>query len=250
MSVVSGPSRAVYTVAVETLAGCVVRGLTGMDDAFGLTGQLEVQSSPAASQAGLAAVRVLGSDALMPFLVTGHPFSGSDAEVVELSFRAFPLPEPDSSGEHDPNSAMLMRVLRDWATGEMLGRLGAPGFAVPYPAEAGAGVGRERGWVAWVGMLAQLSPLAVPGLDSVLHADVRRYPLDVARGVIRSMLRRDHLTAARLLRWLATCGDAAMDPPFSVEPVLRQLELVAEPDPRLWLEMAMTRYGLGNTFND
>ncbi len=64
------------------------------------------------------------------------------------------------------------------------------------------------------------------------------------------MLRRDHLTAARLVRWLAACGDAPMDPPLSVELALRQLELVAEPDPRLRLEMAMTRYGLGSDFDD
>jgi hypothetical protein len=99
-------------------------------------------------------------------------------------------------------------------------------------------------------MLAQLSPLAVPGLDSVLHADVRRYRLDIARGVTRAMLRRDHLTAARLVRWLAVCGDAAMDPPFAVEPLVRQLELVAEPDPRMQLEITMTRSGRGGGFDD
>ena len=250
MSVVSGPPRAVYTAAVETLAGCVVRFLTGVDDAFGLTGQIEIESGAAAGQAGLAAVRVLGSDALVPFLVAGHPLSGSDAEVVELSFRVFPLPEPDLSGEHDADYVMLVRLLRDWATSEVLRRLGASDFAAPYPAGAAAGVGRERGWLAWAGMLAQLAPLAVPGLDSALHADVRCYRLDIARGVTRSMLRRDFLTAARLVRWLAACGDAPMDPPFSVELVLRQLELVAEPDPRLRLEMAMTRYGLGSAFDD
>jgi hypothetical protein len=216
MSVVSGPPRAVYTAAVETLAGCVVRSLTGVDDAFGLTGQIEIESGAAAGRAGLAAVRVLGSDALVPFLVAGHPFSGSDAEVVELSFRVFPLPEQDLSGEYDADYVMLVRLLRDWATGEVLRWLGASDVAAPYPAGAGAGVGRERGWLLWTGMLAQLAPLAVPGLDSALHADVRCYRLDVARGVTRSMLRRDFLTAARLGRWLAACGDAPMDPPFSV----------------------------------
>ncbi len=95
MSVVSGPPRAVYTTAVETLAGYVVRALTGVDDAFRLTNQLLPESSPADCQAGLAAVRVLGSDALVPFLVAGHQFSPGDAEVVGISIRTFPLPEPD-----------------------------------------------------------------------------------------------------------------------------------------------------------
>jgi hypothetical protein len=252
MSVVSGPPRAVYSTAVETLAGCVVRALAGVDDAFGLTDQLLPESSPADCQVGLAAVRVLGCDALAPFLVAGHQFSPGDAEVVANSIRTFPLPEPDPGARHDDDAGhtMVVRLLRDWATGEVLTRLGEPGLTNPYPAGAGAGFGRERGWVAWAGMLAQLSPLALPDLDSALHADVRRYRLDVARGVTRAMLRRDHLTAARLARWLAACGDAPMDPPFSVELVLRQLELVAEPDPQLRLEMAMTRYGLGSEFVD
>ena len=79
---------------------------------------------------------------------------------------------------------------------------------------------------------------------------MRRYRLDVARGVTQAMLRRDHLTAARLACWLAACGDASLDPPFAVELGLRQLELVAEPDPRLRLEMAIARYGLGSEFDD
>lgn len=251
MSVVSGPPRAVYTTAVETLAGCVVRALTGVDDAFRLTDQLPPEGGPVDRQAGLAAIRVLGSDALAPFLVAGHQFSPDDAEVVAISMRTFPLPEPDRSGEYDQDAdnAMLVRLLREWATVEILTRLGEPGCASPYPARVCADTGQDRGWMAWTGMLAQLSPLALPGLDSALHADVRRCPLDVARGVTRAMLRRDHLTAARLARWLAVCGEDPMDPPFSVELVLRQLELVAEPDPRLQLEIAMIRYGLGGKFD-
>jgi hypothetical protein len=119
------------------------------------------------------------------------------------------------------------------------------GSAPSYPARAGTGIGRDRGWVVWAGVLAQLSPLAVSGLDGTLHADARRHRRDVARAVTRAMLRRDHLTAARLTRWLAACGEVPMDPPFPVEPVLRQLELVAEPDPRLRLEITMARYRLG-----
>jgi enamine deaminase RidA (YjgF/YER057c/UK114 family) len=57
------------------------------------------------------------------------------------------------------------------------------------------------------------------------------------------MLRRDHLTAARLTRWLAVSGEVPMDPPFLVEPVLRQLELVGEAaDARLQLELTMARH--------
>lgn len=96
--------------------------------------------------------------------------------------------------------------------------------------------------MGWVAVLGQLAPLAFPGLDSPLHADARRHRLDLARGVTRAVLRRDYLTAARLARWLAVSGDTPIAPPFSLEPVLRQLELIAEPDPRLQLEIIMARH--------
>lgn len=256
MSVVSGPPRAVFATAVETLADSVVRALTGAGDVFRLADHLPSDGSSPDFTARVAAVRVLGPDALAPFVLAGHRFGPGDAEVVAASIRMFPSGEPDPEvvgpdmDVDNADSAVLVRALRDWATGEVLTRLGVPGSALPYPARAGAGVHRDRRWVVWAGALAQLSPLAVPGLDSCIHADARRYRLDVARGVTRAMLRRDHLTAARLVRWLAARGDVPMDPPFPVAPVLRQLELVAEPDPRLRLEIMMARYGLEGGFDE
>jgi hypothetical protein len=64
------------------------------------------------------------------------------------------------------------------------------------------------------------------------------------------MLRRDHLTAARFIRWLAVSGEVPMDPPFLVEPVLRQLELVGEADSRLQLEITIARHLLGGGASD
>jgi hypothetical protein len=243
MSVVSGPPRAVYATAVETLAGSVVRALTGADDAFQLADQLPSGGSPAECRAALAAVRVLGPDVLAPFALAGHHFGAGDAEVIATSIRLFPPPESRLDDGHD--DTVLVRALREWAIGEVLTRLGVPDFACCYPERAVAGSGRDRGWVVWTGVLAQLSPLAIPGLDSPLHADARRHRLDVARGVTRAMLRRDHRTAARLIRWLAVSGEIAMDPPFLVEPLLRQLELVGEADPRLQLEIMIARHALG-----
>ncbi|MDQ3762799.1 MAG: hypothetical protein M3460_14435 [Actinomycetota bacterium] len=245
MAVVSGPPRAVYAAAVETLAGSVVRALTGAGGAFRLADQFWPGADRAECRAGLAAVRVLGPDALAPFMLAAHRFDPDDAEVVTASIATFPTYQPGWGPEDDGNTAVPVRALRDWATGQVLTRLGVPAVARTYPGRAGTGIGRQRGWVAWAAVLAQLSPLASPGLDGPLFADARRYRLDVARGVTRSMLRRDYLTAARLTRWLAACGEVAMDPPFALQPVLRQVELVAEPDPRLLLEITMARYGLG-----
>jgi hypothetical protein len=243
MSVVSGPPRAVYATAVETLAGSVVRALTGADDAFQLADQLPTGGSPAECRAALAAVRVLGPDVLAPFVLAGFHFGAGDAEVIATSIRTFPPPEPGL--DEEPDDTVLVRALREWATGEVLTRLGVPDFACGYPERAATESGRDREWVVWAGVLAQLSPLAISGLDGPVHADARRHRLDVARGVTRAMLRRDHLTAARLTRWLAISGEVPMDPPFLVEPVLRQLELVGEADTRLQLEITIARHALG-----
>lgn len=230
-SVVAALPRAAYATAVETLAGSVVRALTGGDDAFRLADQLTTSES---GKAGLAAVRVLGSDVLAPFVLGGHRFSDEDGEVVAASIRTFPLSEP----AHDTTP---VRALRDWATGQVLTRLGVDGFAQPYPADRR--ISREQGWVTWTGTLGRLAPLAFPGLDCPVHADARRHRLDIARGATRAVLRRDYLTAARLARWLAVSGDAPMVPPFPLEPVLRQLKLVADPDTtRLLLEIILARH--------
>ena len=249
MSVVSGPPRAVYAVAVETLAGSVVRALTGVDGAFRLADQLSPEASPAQRKAGLAAVRVLGPDALTPFMLAAHRFGPDDAAVVIASIDTFPPLGPEREPTDEDNTAIgksvPVRALRDWATGQVLSRLGVSDSARPFPAHSGTGLGHDRGWVARAAVLAQLSPLASPWLNGPLVADARRYRLDVARGVTRALLRRDYLTAARLTRWLAASGAALVNPPFLVRPVLRQLELVAEQDPRLLLEITLARYGLG-----
>jgi hypothetical protein len=236
MSVVSGSPWVVYAVAVERLAASVVRALGSVDGAFRLRDQLPGPDG----MAGLAAVRILGPDALAPFVLGGHRFSAEDSEVAAASLRVFPVAAPNGypEGPH-PDGTVPVRALRDWATGQVLTRLGAPGFARPYPREAG--VGRDSGWLRWAGVLAQLSPLALPGVDSPIHAQVRRYPQDVARGVTRAMLRRDYLTAVRLLRWLAAEDEPAEEPWFALEPVMRHVELLAEPSARLVLELAVAR---------
>lgn len=253
----SSPPRVVYVAAVEALARRVVGALTGADDTF----RLADDHSPL-DMAGLAAVRILGADALAPFVVGGHRFGLDDAEVIIASLRVFPLAESEMGTQasgFDKSSfdtrcgggkegAIVVRALRDWATGQALSRLGLtvlPGLPGAYPQWSAADGSHGRGWLAWSGVLAQLSPLVFPGLDCPLHVQARQRRLDVARGTTRALLRGDHLTAARLARWLALGMGCPIDPPFAVEPVLRQLELVAEPDPQLLLEITMARSTLG-----
>ncbi|MBV9729320.1 MAG: hypothetical protein JO309_07950 [Pseudonocardiales bacterium] len=235
MSVVSGSPRVVYAAAVERLAASVVCALGSADGVFRLRDQLPGSEG----MAGLAALRILGPDALAPFVLSGHRFSAEDAEMVAASLRVFPMAAPGAQIASQLEGGVPVRALRDWATGQVLTRLGARGFARPYP--RGAGVGRDRGWLRWAVVLAQLSPLASPGVDSPVHAQVRRYPQEVARGVTWAMLRRDYLTAVRLVRWLLAENEPVEDPWFPLEPVMRHVELVAEPNARLLLELAVAR---------
>jgi hypothetical protein len=224
-----------YAAAVERLAASVVGALGSTDGVFRLRDQL----SAGEGRSGLAAVRVMGPDVLAPFVLGGHRFSGDDAEVVAASMRMFPITTPDAPLDAGSRGGVPVRALREWATSQVLARLGAPEFAGPCP--SGADLGRDRGWLPWVAVLAQLSPLAFPGVDSPMRAQVRRDRRDVARGVTRAMLRRDYLTAARLVRWLSAEDEPGADAWFALEPVMRHLEVVAEPDARLLLELALAR---------
>lgn len=236
MSRVCEPPRAVFAAAVKTLADSVVCALTGADDAFSLAGQVP-SDNPIA---GLAAVRILGPDALAPFTVAGHVFSPSDADVITTSIATFPDSGPDTGSD---DGRVAARQARDWAISQLLELLGV-GEGLVAPPPPGALGGDQSGWLQWSSMLTRLSPLAFAGLDSPLHEQARQRRLDTARGVTRSILRQDPLTAARLTRWLVTSSTGAANVPLRPEPVLRHLELLADPDPQLSLEIIMTRRGL------
>ena len=238
MSGVCESPRAVFVAATKTLADNVVRALTGADDVFRLTDQVP-RDNPLA---GLAAVRILGPDVLAPFTVAGQVFTASDAEVVATSIATFPDSGLDIGGD---DSLVGARRARDWATSQLLERLGvSEGVGAVLPPDA---LGEDQGeWLPWTTTLARLSPLACVGLDSPLHQQARQRCLDIARGVTRSMMRQDLLTAARLTRWLVTSFTGPMaDLPLQPEPVLGHVELLADADPQLVLEIIMTRRGLG-----
>jgi hypothetical protein len=233
MSRVCEPPRAVYAAAVEALSGCVLRALSGADGAFRLTEQLPVGEPTA----GLAAVRVLGADVLAPYVIGGHRFGVEDAEVIDSSMSLFPLSDGGCAGPvgHD---LLPVRRLRDWATTAVLARLrDKPMPACPVVSDA-ADVASDAGWLAWSAALAQLAPLVSAGLDSPVHTRARERVVDTARGVTRSILRRDHLTAARLTRWLASAPDV---PALSLDAALTHLALFSSDDPRLGLEIALAR---------
>ncbi|HEX4099005.1 MAG TPA: hypothetical protein VHY21_00460 [Pseudonocardiaceae bacterium] len=225
--------------AVDVLAGAVARAVSGADGAFGLDGVVGGWSDPVV---GLAAVRVLGADALAPFLFTGRPLSASDVEVTREALRVFPAPHRE-----DPGDARVWRC-RDWALGEVLAHLGVSEprtdqTAAALDSDGGDGFAGQPPWLVWSATVTRLAMLALPAVGGPVREQVRRRQRDIWRGLARAMLRHDHLSAARLARWLAL--DAAVSPESSPESllgaVLCHLELFTAPPPRVRLEIALAR---------
>ena len=220
--------------AVDVLADGIARAVSSAGDAFRLR---DLIAGVADQTMGLAAVRVLGADALAPFVVPGRRISIDDVAAVQAAVEVFPAP-----ARHDPADARVWR-LRDGALREVVARLGMAklagnGLAAGDVTSSEDHVG-EQPWPRWSGELTRLSPLALPGLDGPVHDQVRRRRRDTMRGVARAMMRTDSLSAARLVRWLAV--DATSDAQPLLTTALQHLELFTAPPPRVRLEIAVAR---------
>ncbi|MFL6148158.1 MAG: hypothetical protein ACJ72I_11795 [Pseudonocardiaceae bacterium] len=220
--------------AVDVLAGAVAQAVSGAGRAFRLGEAVGGWADPVV---GLGAVRVLGADALAPFLFTGRPPSASDVEVVRAALRVFPAPHRE-----DPGDARVWRC-RDWALGEVLAHLGVsePGSNQAAALNSGGegGSAGESAWPVWSAAVSRLSMLALPAVDGPVREQVRRRRRDTWRGLARAMLRHDHLSAARLARWLAL--DAAVSSESLLGAALSHLELFTASPPRVRLEIALAR---------
>ena len=139
---------------------------------------------------GLAAVRVLGADLLLPSVLTRRRPLPDDLAVFQRAVHAF---TPGASSSETT-------VWSHWAMTQTLHRLDGPA--------AKAGAGPDATWLdslEWPRLTHQLSllgALAVPGADSAVARAVARRPVDVARGFVRAVRRRDWLQAAGAGRWL------------------------------------------------
>jgi hypothetical protein len=102
-------------------------------------------------------------------------------------------------------------------------------------------LGSTDDWQRWSVVVAQLSPLAAPGADGPVVEAVIRGRLALARGVTRSMLRRDHVTAARLARWIALLDGTGIELPLNPALVIEHLRLHAGTGARLRLDLAIAR---------
>ncbi|MDN3297561.1 hypothetical protein QWM81_26700 [Streptomyces ficellus] len=211
------------TGAVRDLASHVVSALTSGDHA-GVSAL--TAGTPADDDLGLAAVRVLGADVLLPSVLLRRPPAPQELAVFEKAVIAFP-PAPDASVTSRWTHWAMVRTLRDLGTSAIT--------PSPDDAEPDAAWLDEVPWQVLTHQLALLAALAVPRADhaagatadhaagntadrtagnapssvadSAVARAAERRTVDVARGFVRAVRRRGWLQAAGAGRWLAALDD-------------------------------------------
>ena len=226
------PPRAGYADTVNTLATDLRRALDGVlecpsdhpaaargrTEGWSLTGFVENTDD---RDSALAAIRILGADALAVHSVAALRPTPAEADLIVEAIDRFPR---HAEPRYQPYLAW-----QDWAFAEAAGFSDVPPHppAVPDFAEG-------AGWTRW---LAPLSSLALPGLDSPLH-EAAAEPERVAvliQGAAEAADRGDYATAAALGRWLAMLD--APDAARTVEQTARH----GVADPRTALDAAIAR---------
>ncbi len=239
-----GSVRAAYAEAIAVLAHRVLDTLRGVGDTAPLARFVEGAADP---KAALAAIRILGADTLAAQALgaaAGHP---GDAAVVQQAATVFPTPvhapaPPEGSAEN------WTVAWRDWATVRLLERHADGGAETHAPQPAtGPALTPNGSWQAWSVLMAQLSPLSLPGVEGPVPDAARRHPVSLARGISRAMLRRDYPTAARLARWIAMLHRDGVPLPLDPVPLVEHIALHAGGGSRLALDVAIARALLTTT---
>ncbi|WP_157163016.1 hypothetical protein [Actinoalloteichus spitiensis] len=225
------PPRLSYTTAVDALAASVVRAFRGADDTYRISDHVGLLPD---RRAELAALRVLGVDALTPFLVRNRPVLADDLAVFDEVVTVFPS---DSTRV----TTSVVRRLRHWFLEEVLTELTGAGKGTAYPRSADELAPNDgTPWQPWSVFMAQVSTMALPGWVTPVHLAASRRTEDLARGAARALLRGDPYTAARLARWLALQPD--VPPELGLAGLLEHVDLLAARDPRTQLEVAVAQH--------
>ncbi|WP_245833904.1 hypothetical protein [Streptomyces aidingensis] len=216
--------RETFGVAADRLALRVLGALRGPGDAVFVAEYVADTPDPLSC---LAALRIVGSDSFAPHLLAGAPLRPQDTAAVSQALTAF------RAGDGAPSDPYV--AWRDWATARLLSLHNPRHPALPPPAQR---PGSGEDWRGLSDALARLAPLALPVLDSPVHELARRSGRALARGLTRAMLRRDHPTAARLVRWLCLLpGPLPLDPLAALD----HLDLHGVAGPRTALDLAIAR---------
>ncbi|MFE9835645.1 hypothetical protein ACFYP4_10950 [Streptomyces sp. NPDC005551] len=224
----STPTR--LSGAVRDLASDVVSALGG-GDPFRLSGKVTAHEPAGASgDPALAAVRVLGADVLLPAVLHHAPADRDDLAAFDRAVRAYPPPAGAS-----PTS-----VWSHWAMRQTLMRLDASFDGAPADHLEPDGTWLDdASWQFLTHQLAVLAPLAVPAGDCAVFRAARRRPVDVARGFVRAVRRRDWLQAAGAGRWLVLL-DGVPDT-LGLETGLEFVAQMGQDDPRVALQVTAAR---------
>ncbi|MFF8883591.1 hypothetical protein [Streptomyces flaveolus] len=189
-------------------------------------------------------MRVLGADALAPYLLTGRPLLPEESAAVRLSLSALPPARRPPAAPPSGREQAWIRAWIHWGLVTVLARLDAAPERVavtvpqgPPPCDdseprhrsaadpADCPVGHGEGWVPWSLRMGQLASLALPGLDGPVHQAARSGGLALARGATRALLRRDFATVARITRWLAWLAADGVALPLDVALLIEDIAL-------------------------
>ncbi|MEN8652133.1 hypothetical protein ABCR94_16365 [Streptomyces sp. 21So2-11] len=218
------------TGAVQELASEVVAALQGGDHRFAL---------PRADNPGhderltLAALRVLGADALLPAALSPHkPVDEADEAGLALMDRSLLV--------HTPSAAAPAALWSHWAMDRAVRRSRSPSPALTTGApEPDTQWLHGTSWQALTHQLAVLSALAVPGAACGVSLLAASRPVDVARGFVRAVRRRDWLQAAGAGRWLALLD--GVPPSLGLDTGLEFVAQMGAPDTRVALQVQAAR---------
>ncbi|MBK3643731.1 hypothetical protein [Streptomyces sp. MBT33] len=179
----------------------------------------------------LAAARVLGADLMLPGILCGIPPAADRLDLAARTLEAFP-PRPESPPTVRWSHWALRRALR-------LTDPSGTGADVRRPPEPDAAWLDGAPWPFLTHQLAVLAPLALPGQDCAPARAARGRTLDVARGFVRAVRRRDWLQAAGAGRWLTLLPDVPET--LGLAAGLDFVELMGGDDPRVLLQVRAAR---------
>ncbi|MFE1543232.1 hypothetical protein ACFW61_22520 [Streptomyces microflavus] len=231
--------------AVHDLATEVVLALRSGDHLATVCGAAGIDEE---NRTGIAAARVIGADLLLPSVLYGrHPHPG-DVAVLDRAVREFP-PKPDAPAATAWSHWHMISTLQRFAPPPP----GATGTTGPGTA-AGTGTGagmtgtyaepdaawlENAPWQSFTHQLSVLAPLAVPAAPSAVQRAAADRTVDLARGFVRAVRRRDWLQAAGAGRWLAAIGGEPAT--LGLERGLDFVELMGGHDPRVTLHVRAAR---------
>ncbi|ALC29457.1 hypothetical protein [Streptomyces sp. CFMR 7] len=214
--------------AVHDLATEVVLALRSGDHLATVCGAAGIDEE---NRTGIAAARVIGADVLLPSVLYGRNPHPGDVAVLDRAVREFP-PKPD---------APAATAWSHWHMISTLRRIAPPpsGAAAVTYEEPDAAWLEQAPWQSFTHQLSVLAPLAVPAAPSAVQRAAAARAVDLARGFVRAVRRRDWLQAAGAGRWLAATGGEPAT--LGLERGLDFVELMGGHDPRVTLHVRAAR---------